>query len=63
MLVKVEHPHHRPTVQVNCPIKFSDDPCRMHRPPPVLGADTDAILAELGRDDKTIKSLRAARVI
>ena len=25
-----------------------DDPCRVHRPPPVLGADTDAILRELG---------------
>ena len=35
----------------------------MHRPPPVLGADTDAILIELGRDAAHIAALRARDVI
>jgi crotonobetainyl-CoA:carnitine CoA-transferase CaiB-like acyl-CoA transferase len=35
----------------------------MHRPPPVLGADTEAILAELGRDPAAIAALRARAVI
>ena len=63
MRITIDHPQHGPLDVIGFPIKFSDDPCRMHRPPPVLGADTDAILAELGRDDKAIKALRAAQVI
>jgi crotonobetainyl-CoA:carnitine CoA-transferase CaiB-like acyl-CoA transferase len=35
----------------------------MHRPPPALGADTDAILRELGRSDGEIAALRAARAV
>ena len=63
MRITIDHPQHGPLDVIGFPIKFSDDPCRMHRPPPVLGADTDAILAELGRDDKAIKALRAAQVV
>jgi crotonobetainyl-CoA:carnitine CoA-transferase CaiB-like acyl-CoA transferase len=63
MRVTIEHPEHGPLDVLGFPIKFSGDPCRMHRPPPVLGADTEAILAELGRDPAAIAALRARAVI
>jgi crotonobetainyl-CoA:carnitine CoA-transferase CaiB-like acyl-CoA transferase len=63
MRVTIDHPQHGPLDVLGFPIKFTDDPCRMHRPPPLLGADTDAILAELGRDAAGIAALRARKVI
>jgi len=63
MRITIEHPRHGPLDVVGFPIKFTDDPCRIYRPPPVLGADTDALLGELGRDAAAIASLRANGVI
>ena len=63
MRVTIDHPQHGPLDVLGFPIKFSQDPCRMHRPPPVLGADTDAVLAELGRDPAAIAALRADHII
>ena len=63
MRITIEHPQHGPLDVLGFPIKFSDDPCRVYRPPPVLGADTEAILSELGRDASAIASLRASNVI
>ena len=63
MRVTIDHPQYGPLDVLGFPIKFSDDPCRMHRPPPVLGADTDSVLAELGRDPAAIAALRAAHVV
>ena len=63
MRITIEHPQYGPLDVLGFPIKFTDEPCRIHRPPPVLGADTEAILAELGRDAADIAALRAANVI
>jgi crotonobetainyl-CoA:carnitine CoA-transferase CaiB-like acyl-CoA transferase len=63
MRITIEHPQHGPLDVMGFPIKFTDDPCRIYRPPPVLGADTDALLGELGRDAAAIASLRAKGVI
>ena len=63
MRITIEHPQHGPLDVLGFPIKFSDDPCRVHRPPPVLGADTEAILSGLGYDASAIAALRAANVI
>ena len=63
MRVTIDHPRHGALDVLGFPIKFSDDPCRVHRPPPVLGADADAILAELGLSGERIAALRARNVV
>ena len=63
MRITIEHPRHGPLDVLGFPIKFTDDPCRVHRPPPVLGADTETLLRELGRDAATIEALRARGVV
>ncbi|MDB5857465.1 MAG: carnitine dehydratase [Ramlibacter sp.] len=63
MKITIAHPQAGPLDVLGFPIKFSDDPCRIHRPPPMLGADTDALLSELGRDAATIAALRAKGVV
>jgi len=62
MQVTIDHPVHGKLDVLGFPIKFTDDPCKVHRPPPVLGADADAILRELGYSAHDIGELRARRV-
>ena len=57
MKITIEHPQHGPMDVLGFPIKFTDDPCRIHRPPPDLGADTDAILGEMGYDAAAIADM------
>ena len=63
MRITIEHPLHGPLDVLGFPIKFADGPCRIHRVPPVLGADTDSVLRELGMGDGEIARLREHRVI
>ncbi len=50
MLIRIDHDHHRPTVVLNCPIKFSDDPAGIYRGVPVLNQHGDEIREELERN-------------
>jgi len=63
MRVTIEHPQYGPIDVLGFPIKFTDDPCRIHRPPPDLGSDADALLAELGYGIDAIATLRRAKAV
>lgn len=63
MRLTIAHPQHGNLDVLGFPIKFTDAPCRIHRPPPLLGADTEALLRELGRDPATIARLRTRGVV
>ncbi|HYG91239.1 MAG TPA: CaiB/BaiF CoA-transferase family protein [Azospirillum sp.] len=61
--VTVEHPVEGELRQVACPIRFDGASVTPRRPPPVLGADTDAVLAAAGYDAAAIAALRAAGAV
>ena len=63
MRVTIDHPVHGALDVLGFPIKFTQAPCTMHRPPPVLGGDTDAILEDLGLGSAHIQKLRQAKAI
>ena len=47
MLVRVEHPQHRPTIQANCPIRFTETPAGIYRGPATLNQHGPELRAEL----------------
>ncbi len=48
MLVTVEHLHHRPTVQLGCPIKLTGTPSNVYLRPPMLDEHGAELRAEVG---------------
>ncbi len=63
MRLDLPHPQAGVVPQVANPLKLSVTPVEYRNAPPPLGADSDAILAELGYDSDTIARLRKAGVI
>jgi CoA:oxalate CoA-transferase len=63
MVVGVEHPGHGEVEMLGFPIKFSEAPCRICRPAPDLGADTDAVLREFGYSPENIAHLRETGIV
>ena len=63
MTVDMPHPLAGSVRLVASPIKLSATPVRYRRAPPLLGADTDAVLAEFGLDPAEVAALRAARAL
>ena len=63
MRLTIDHPQYGPLDVLGFPIKFADAPCVIHRPPPALGADTDAVLREIGFDEEAIAGLRSRGVL
>jgi crotonobetainyl-CoA:carnitine CoA-transferase CaiB-like acyl-CoA transferase len=45
----VDHDHHRPTVQVNCPIRFTETPAGIYRAPASLDEHGPELRAELAQ--------------
>ncbi|MGH7040382.1 MAG: CaiB/BaiF CoA transferase family protein [Stellaceae bacterium] len=63
MAVTVDHPGHGAVRMLGFPLKFAEAPCRVHRPAPDLGADSDAVLRELGYSSGEIAQLRASGAV
>jgi crotonobetainyl-CoA:carnitine CoA-transferase CaiB-like acyl-CoA transferase len=63
MDVTIDHPILGPIRQVGIPTKLSETPASIRTAPPLLGEQTDEILAELGYDEESIADLRAHAVI
>ncbi|HXH81360.1 MAG TPA: CoA transferase [Candidatus Tectomicrobia bacterium] len=63
MVQELEHPRAGRVKTLGNPVKMSATPPAMRRAAPELGADTDAVLRELGLGDAEIAALRAKRVV
>jgi crotonobetainyl-CoA:carnitine CoA-transferase CaiB-like acyl-CoA transferase len=63
MVLAAEHPGHGEVKMLGFPIKFTEAPCRIRRLVPDLGADTDAVLDELGYTKEAIARLRQDGVV
>jgi crotonobetainyl-CoA:carnitine CoA-transferase CaiB-like acyl-CoA transferase len=59
MVARYEHPLLGDMRQFGELIRFSDTPGRIAGPPPLLGADTRAVLREIGRSESEIDALLA----
>jgi crotonobetainyl-CoA:carnitine CoA-transferase CaiB-like acyl-CoA transferase len=60
MVLTQEHPGHGAVRMLGFPVKFAEAPCRLRRPAPDLGGDSDAVLHELGYSAAEITALRAS---
>jgi crotonobetainyl-CoA:carnitine CoA-transferase CaiB-like acyl-CoA transferase len=63
MTVELAHPLAGAVRVVASPIKLAATPVRYRRAPPLLGSDTEDVLAELGFDGEAIASLRRAGAV
>jgi crotonobetainyl-CoA:carnitine CoA-transferase CaiB-like acyl-CoA transferase len=63
MVVQLVHTGAGPIKNLGVPVKLSDTPGAVDRPAPLLGEHNDAILAELGYDERARQSLRSAGII
>lgn len=62
MVLTQQHPGHGAVRMLGFPVKFANAPCRLRRPAPEVGGDSDAVLHELGYSVAEIAALRAAGV-
>jgi formyl-CoA transferase len=63
MVVESEHPVAGRITNIGNPVKLSETPWQYRSPAPILGADTDAILASLGYDEATVARYREEGII
>jgi len=63
MVQDLVHPELGALKSLGNPVKMSATPPRLRTPAPARGADTDAILRDLGSADAEVAALRAARVV
>jgi len=62
MIIEIEHPD-GPVRVIGSPVKLTETPAAMRRPPPRLGEHGDEILAELGFSADETTALRARGVV
>ena len=60
---QIEHPKMGTSNLVGSPINMTGTPAKLFRPAPLLGENTEEVLARLGYDGEAIKALRAGGVI
>ncbi|MDZ4347670.1 MAG: CoA transferase, partial [Candidatus Binatia bacterium] len=60
---QITHPKMGASNLVGSPINMSGTPPKFFRAAPLLGENTDEVLAKLGYDDNAVKDLRANGVI
>ena len=63
MILETEHPRAGTVRSLGNPIKLDRTPPTSRTAAPVLGADTERILSEIGIDDRTIAELRDSGVV
>jgi len=63
MVVEMEHSVAGPLRMLGLPIELSETPSSIRHEPPALGADTEAVLVELGYPPEAIADLRSAGVV
>jgi crotonobetainyl-CoA:carnitine CoA-transferase CaiB-like acyl-CoA transferase len=63
MIAEIHHPVVGLIRTLGLPIRFSATPASIRLAPPLLGADTDSVLAELGLNPDEIETLRGEGVI
>ena len=63
MVIEMDHPTAGRFRALGIPYEFSDTAAAVQGPPPILGADTDAVLGELGISDAEIAAMRDDGVV
>ena len=63
MVVEIEHPTAGRIRNIGIPVKLSETPGAIRRPPPTLGQHTDEVLAEFGYANEDITALRDGGVV
>ncbi len=58
MKVTIPHPTAGEVTVTGVPVKLSETPGEVHRPPPLLGQHTEAVLRELGYTSEEVDALR-----
>jgi formyl-CoA transferase len=62
MVVELEHPAEGTIRTLGIPVKLSETPGRIRRPPPLLGEHTEEVLREAGVSPEEIAALRGTGV-
>jgi crotonobetainyl-CoA:carnitine CoA-transferase CaiB-like acyl-CoA transferase len=64
MLVTMDHPKVGKIKQIGAPLKFSETPCILELPPPMLGQHTDEVLVQLcGYTEDEVAALKENAVV
>ncbi|MGI9434526.1 MAG: CaiB/BaiF CoA transferase family protein [Geminicoccaceae bacterium] len=63
MVLELDRPGQRPVRVTGFPVKLSETPAKLHRPPPGLGDHTEAVLEDLGYVREQIDGLKENGII